>query len=143
MDLEVFWGLAILLITIVVIWFSITRFIHFWYDLPVEKLRSIADRNGKSDPYNWVFFLWFISWPGVFLYWLLNEKNKNFRHIFNKTIDNKVITHKLFWPVVIVVVILGFCFYWFQWRPAEIRKSCGRWVGASFDRCIHQKGLEK
>jgi len=28
--------------------------------------------------------------------------------------------------LVIILLILGFLFYWFQWRPAEIRKKCVR-----------------
>jgi hypothetical protein len=25
---------------------------------------------------------------------------------------------------LVILVILGFAFYWFQWRPAQIRKEC-------------------
>ncbi len=34
--------------------------------------------------------------------------------------------------VVLVLLILGFGFYWFEWRPSQIRKKCYETVGGSF-----------
>lgn len=31
---------------------------------------------------------------------------------------------KKYWWVILIVVILGGAFYWFQWRPSQIRKDC-------------------
>lgn len=29
--------------------------------------------------------------------------------------------------ILIVLIILGFAFYWFEWRPAQIKKLCAYW----------------
>jgi len=31
---------------------------------------------------------------------------------------------KKYWWVIIVLIIVGGAFYWFQWRPSQIRKIC-------------------
>jgi len=31
---------------------------------------------------------------------------------------------KKYWWILIIIVVAGTAFYWFQWRPAEIRKEC-------------------
>lgn len=69
-------AVAIPIITIVIVVWAIMNFTWYFYDLPVKKIRQIAERNGKNDPYNWVFVTWFLSWAGVLLYWVINEKNK-------------------------------------------------------------------
>ena len=33
--------------------------------------------------------------------------------------------------IVIVVALLGGIFYWFQWRPTQIRKTCIKTIEAS------------
>jgi len=33
---------------------------------------------------------------------------------------------KKYWWVVIIIFIIGGAFYWFQWRPSQIRKECNR-----------------
>lgn len=50
--------------------------------------------------------------------------------------------------ILILIVILGGMFYWFEWRPSEIRKSCAHEGGFfrqySNDRyieCIRTEGL--
>lgn len=35
---------------------------------------------------------------------------------------NKIKEYK--WIILITLLILGFSFYWFSWRPSEIRKDC-------------------
>jgi hypothetical protein len=60
-----------------------------------------------------------------------------------------------FWLVVVVIVlviaILGGWFYWFQWRPTQIRKDCSyrTYNGKQYpndndmyEACLHQRGLE-
>lgn len=63
--------------------------------------------------------------------------------------------------ILIATIILGFAFYWFEWRPAQIKKECnikalqetsaaeGRLQGTegisfynfSFNLCLRNKGL--
>lgn len=31
---------------------------------------------------------------------------------------------KKYWWVIIIILVIGVVFYWFQWRPSEIRKEC-------------------
>jgi len=68
--------------------------------------------------------------------------------------------------IIVVIIVLGFAFYWFQLRPAFIREGCskyltglstkpkdpsssGRWGGGSesgeeaYRKCLAEKGLEK
>ena len=53
--------------------------------------------------------------------------------------------------ILIAVAILGFAFYWFEWRPAQIRKKCYDIavviVGNNFDKnyesCLLDNGLEE
>lgn len=59
---------------------------------------------------------------------------------------------KQYWPIILlVVVILGGLFYWYEWRPSRIRTTC-YWqsrvsdIGVNeykFDSCLKLKGLEK
>lgn len=67
---------------------------------------------------------------------------------------------KLFVALMGLSLLAGW-FYWFQWRPVEIRSNCHRWIvdlpgeveglrsdgqiksyNALFDRCLHEKGLK-
>lgn len=64
---------------------------------------------------------------------------------------------KIILPIsIILLVILGFAFYWFQWRPSEIRKECSRQsliesgaISQSsnysffYELCLKEHGLEK
>jgi len=52
--------------------------------------------------------------------------------------------------ILIVIIILGIAFYWFEWRPAQIRKECserskvaiyGSNYNNLFNQCLHEKGL--
>ena len=57
----------------------------------------------------------------------------------------------------IILLILGGIFYWFQWRPAQIRKECSRWINfrvlggtrtaeekeLDYKECLREHGLEK
>lgn len=47
--------------------------------------------------------------------------------------------------LIIIIAILGFTFYWFSIRPAQIRKKCTNAPGqypASYNYCLKQNGLE-
>ncbi len=71
---------------------------------------------------------------------------------------------KKYWLVIFIVIIIGGAFYWFQWRPSEIRKECysnslDRFVGGTnidgspslrmnsnstfYMNCLRGHGLEK
>jgi hypothetical protein len=48
--------------------------------------------------------------------------------------------------------MIGGIFYWFQWRPTQIRKECAEknsgFVGVvayekNFEQCVNKNGLEK
>jgi len=46
--------------------------------------------------------------------------------------------------IIIILAILGGAFYWFQWRPSQIRKECSRDnIGVLYENCLHEHGLEK
>ena len=55
--------------------------------------------------------------------------------------------------ILILVAILGGTFYWFQWRPTQIRKECsiypdftktsGLITGNAYEKCLREHGLEK
>jgi hypothetical protein len=50
--------------------------------------------------------------------------------------------------IILVLVILGLAFYWFQLRPALTRKECAsnpfKYIGTSgYERCLRQHGLNK
>ncbi len=55
--------------------------------------------------------------------------------------------------IILVIILVGIgLFYWFQWRPAEIRKSCAEEYKAIsiqnyywdfYEQCLKQHGLEK
>ncbi len=53
---------------------------------------------------------------------------------------------KRYWWIIVIVLFIGSVFYWFQWRPSEIRKKCAdfSWSEAEYKQCIRTKGgLEK
>ncbi|MDO8452249.1 MAG: hypothetical protein Q7S79_00700 [bacterium] len=31
---------------------------------------------------------------------------------------------KKYWRVIIAILIVGLIFYWYEWRPAQVRKEC-------------------
>lgn len=50
---------------------------------------------------------------------------------------------------IFLVLIIGGIFYWFQWRPSQIRKECSRPDSLSailgidrYETCLRQHGLE-
>ena len=59
----------------------------------------------------------------------------------------------------IIFLILSGAFYWFQWRPAQIRKECSRFINLKvigswrthsaeekeldYKECLREHGLEK
>lgn len=62
-----------------------------------------------------------------------------------------------FWTVIIlIVIILGAGFYWFQWRPSEIKKECSKYEDKTvksnsyytdttkneYTDCLHKSGLK-
>lgn len=51
---------------------------------------------------------------------------------------------KKYWWVIIIVLIVGGAFYWFQWRPTQIRKECyNSAVKNSFNVFNNMTELEK
>ena len=67
---------------------------------------------------------------------------------------------KKYWWIIFILIIIGGAFYWFQWRPSQIRKECFqevlRDVGGNIDvigtsgvfqnrynACLAKNGLEK
>ena len=45
---------------------------------------------------------------------------------------------------VIILLILGGAFYWFEWRPTQIRKECsGKLLERWYEECLREHGLEK
>jgi len=58
---------------------------------------------------------------------------------------------KIILPISIaILIILGLAFYWFQWRPSVIRKSCyfqnmftGERFEMNYNNCLLSNGLEK
>jgi len=64
---------------------------------------------------------------------------------------------KKYWWIIIVILAIGGIFYWFQWRPSEIRKECaknllevakGKNLSADdlklgLDYCLKSHGLSK
>ena len=132
-------AIAIPLIAIVIVIWAILNFTWYFYDLPVKRIRAIAERNGKGDPYNWVFATWFLSWTAVLLYWIFNERNKNMGRIFQSAGKYKFV---LF--IILLLLLSAGWFYWFQVRPAEIRKECSKWRSdVSYLNCIRKQGLER
>ncbi len=49
--------------------------------------------------------------------------------------------------IILIFITLGVAFYWYEWRPAQIRKECGgiatQLFPASYQNCLHQRGIEK
>ena len=54
--------------------------------------------------------------------------------------------------IIISLVILGIAFYWYEWRPSEIRKRCANYAGDNFsigsglvdnvyEDCVRRNGL--
>lgn len=63
---------------------------------------------------------------------------------------------KSVWVIITLILILvaGY-FYWFQWRPSQIRKDCAEKyptnlgmksdidkAKTNYDHCLHEKGLK-
>lgn len=49
-----------------------------------------------------------------------------------------------------MLVFLGFIFYWYSYRPTQIRKECGEeatisgsFYSRTFEGCLSKHGLEK
>jgi hypothetical protein len=49
---------------------------------------------------------------------------------------------KYWWVIVIVLVIAGF-FYWYEWRPTQIRKECAISILEKGDKFNHEQFLAK
>lgn len=48
--------------------------------------------------------------------------------------------------ILMALLILGFVFYWYSWRPSKIRSSCFESSLARADlyiNCLRENGLEK
>ena len=52
--------------------------------------------------------------------------------------------------ILITLVVLGFAFYWFQFRPTSIRKECaknsqstyGQILDGKYEDCLRNNGLK-
>jgi magnesium-transporting ATPase (P-type) len=139
MNFEIIWAVLLPIIAIIVVFWGITRAMYFWQDLPMKHIRQIAQRNNKEEPYNWLFVAGWLSWPTVLLYWLFNEKNKSFSQISGFLRSKKFLI-----GLGIIVIAFGW-FYWFQWRPAQIRKDCAQQYRSSdlYNNCIRKQGLDQ
>ncbi len=50
--------------------------------------------------------------------------------------------------ILLIIVILGFVFYWFEWQPTQIRKECAEKHKDNTNdifylNCIRQRGLKE
>lgn len=59
-------------------------------------------------------------------------------------------SNKRFYIIIILIIaILGFIFYWYSYRPEQIRKTCYQAVlttdnfDLNYKSCLKSKGLEK
>jgi len=52
--------------------------------------------------------------------------------------------------ILLGILILGFIFYWFEWRPAQIRKECAERSKSKiyndrysniYNQCLRERGL--
>ena len=61
---------------------------------------------------------------------------------------NKVKNTPVMWVgLIAIVVVLGFCFYWFSFRPEQIKKECYRlsspyYGGQNYEACLIKNGIE-
>ena len=55
------------------------------------------------------------------------------------------------WFKICLLLVLGFAFYWYEWRPFEIRKNCAEKYNAIsiqnfyedfYKECLEQNGLQ-
>jgi uncharacterized membrane protein len=52
--------------------------------------------------------------------------------------------------ILIVLLILGFSFYWYAWRPRQIRNNCKKGIigigldaEQSYNKCLNERGSER
>jgi hypothetical protein len=58
---------------------------------------------------------------------------------------------KKYWWIIIVILIVGFSFYWYEWRPSQIRIECskvcdliaGEFCEDKYQDCLFRHGLDK
>ena len=64
---------------------------------------------------------------------------------------------KIIYSSIVIVSLLAVAFYWYQWRPAQIRKGCVKEIlelgqgknlsaydlSVALDYCLIKRGLEK
>ena len=75
----------------------------------------------------------------------IEELNQN-KSIEKKRSLKEIIFSKkfvYFFLFILVTSILIYLFYWFEWRPSQIRKECSRYSNSGYDRCIRKNGLER
>ena len=74
-------------------------------------------------------------------------------HRFNYLVVNVM---KKVLVILMGILLFGGLFYWFQWRPSEIRKECDQiawsrlkeynetldWYDYKYTQCLHSKGLK-
>lgn len=143
MNTDIFWITGFFIILLIFFIFQLKLLVWLVWSWPMKKIRKIAEQNKKSQPDNWWFIVWLLSWGAVFLYWLLNEKDKNI--IGTIRILGK---YKKLWIFILAISLVLGWFYWFEIRPAQIRHDCS-WVEkyqvevpevtqAQYDECINQ-----
>jgi|GEM_PF-1991343 len=63
------------------------------------------------------------------------------------SITNFIKSHKTFLLVILLAVVAGLWFYWFEWKPMQIRKECAEKYNSInevyYNQCIRSRGLEK
>lgn len=64
---------------------------------------------------------------------------------------------KKYWWIIIIILISGFAFYWYEMRPSNIRMQCSSYLSngilglgksivekeRNYENCLRQHGLEK
>lgn len=67
------------------------------------------------------------------------------------TVKNNMEKLKQYWIIILIMlIVIGGFFYWFGWRPAQIRKGCfsiaiisSANLESNFKWCLVNNGLEK
>jgi len=137
--------------------------VAFWWT--IEKFFQLTTINYNSG--NVVINLFWILWWWLILVKMLYrailvenkrirdkrvqlESEKNIKKEDLIGIDKiKQMNKNKFLLIVIGIIIFSLWFYWFHWRPSEIKKTCSKMAGPTYsiywinryERCLHGHGL--